>query len=51
MTPWIFQAQQRRAHGNRRGQRLQASAAMASGVERVLMVNQLVGRDMQGYRA
>ena len=45
MTPWIFQAQQRAgAWGIGAGSAWQASAAMASGVERVLMVNQLVGR-------
>ncbi|WP_241381666.1 alanine racemase, partial [Klebsiella michiganensis] len=45
MTPWIFQAQQRAgAWGIGVGSAWQASAAMASGVERVLMVNQLVGR-------
>ena len=45
MTPWIFQAQQRAgAWGIGVGSTWQASAAMASGVERVLMVNQLVGR-------
>lgn len=45
MTPWIFQAQQRAgAWGIGVGSAWQAGAAMASGVERVLMVNQLVGR-------
>ena len=45
MTPWIFQAQQRAgAWGIGVGSAWQASAAMASGVERVLMVNQLVGQ-------
>ena len=45
MTPWIFQVQQRAgAWGIGVGSAWQASAAMASGVERVLMVNQLVGR-------
>lgn len=45
MTPWIFQAQLRAgAWGIGVGSAWQASAAMASGVERVLMVNQLVGR-------
>lgn len=45
MTPWIFQAQQRAgAWGIGVGSAWQASAAMASGVKRVLMVNQLVGR-------
>jgi len=45
MTPWIFQAQQRAgAWGIGAGSAWQAGAAMASGVERVLMVNQLVGR-------
>ena len=45
MPPWIFQAQQRAgAWGIGVGSAWQASAAMASGVERVLMVNQLVGR-------
>jgi D-serine deaminase-like pyridoxal phosphate-dependent protein len=45
MTPWIFQAQQRAgAWGIGVGSAWQASAAMASGIERVLMVNQLVGR-------
>lgn len=45
MTPWIFQAQIREgAWGIGVGSAWQASAAMASGVERVLMVNQLVGR-------
>jgi D-serine deaminase-like pyridoxal phosphate-dependent protein len=45
MTPWIFQAQQQAgswAIGV--GSAWQASAAMASGVKRVLMVNQLVGK-------
>lgn len=45
MTPWIFQAQQRAgAWGIGVGSAWQASAAMASGIERVLMVNQLVGK-------
>lgn len=45
MTPWIFQAQQRAgAWGIAVGSAWQASAAMASGIERVLMVNQLVGQ-------
>lgn len=45
MTPWIFQAQQRGgAWGIGVGSAWQASAAMASGIERVLMVNQLVGQ-------
>lgn len=45
MTPWIFQAQQRAgAWGIGVGSAWQASAAMASGIQRVLMVNQLVGR-------
>lgn len=45
MTPWIFQAQIREgAWGIGVGSAWQASAAMASGIERVLMVNQLVGR-------
>ena len=45
MTPWIFQAQQQAgAWGIGVGSAWQASAAMASGVERVLMVNQLVGK-------
>lgn len=45
MTPWIFQAQQRAgAWGIGVGSAWQASAAMASGIERVLMVNQLVGQ-------
>ncbi|HFP9379103.1 TPA: amino acid deaminase [Raoultella ornithinolytica] len=45
MTPWIFQAQQRAgAWGIGVGSTWQASAAMASGIERVLMVNQLVGQ-------
>jgi len=45
MTPWIFQAQQDAgtwAIGV--GSAWQASAAMASGIQRVLMVNQLVGK-------
>ena len=45
MTPWIFQAQQEAgswAIGV--GSAWQASAAMASGIHRVLMVNQLVGK-------
>lgn len=45
MTPWIFQAQQQAgAWGIGVGSAWQASAAMASGVLRVLMVNQLVGK-------
>lgn len=45
MTPWIFQAQQLAgAWGIGVGSAWQASAAMASGVKRVLMVNQLVGK-------
>ncbi|TCW12962.1 D-serine deaminase-like pyridoxal phosphate-dependent protein [Raoultella sp. BIGb0138] len=45
MTPWIFQAQQRAgAWGIGVGSAWQASAAMASGIERVLVVNQLVGK-------
>jgi D-serine deaminase-like pyridoxal phosphate-dependent protein len=45
MTPWIFQAQQQAgAWGIGVGSAWQASAAMASGIHRVLMVNQLVGR-------
>ena len=45
MTPWIFQAQQRAgAWGIGVGSAWQASAAMASGIERVLMFNQLVGQ-------
>lgn len=45
MTPWIFQAQQQAgAWAIGVGSAWQASAAMASGIQRVLMVNQLVGR-------
>ena len=45
MTPWIFQAQQQAgAWGIGVGSAWQASAAMASGIHRVLMVNQLVGK-------
>ncbi|WP_421673053.1 amino acid deaminase [Raoultella terrigena] len=45
MTPWIFQAQQRAgAWGIGVGSAWQAAAAMASGIQRVLMVNQLVGK-------
>ncbi|KMK18671.1 aldolase [Pluralibacter gergoviae] len=45
MTPWIFQAQQRAgAWAIGVGSAWQACAAMASGVQRVLMVNQLVGK-------
>ncbi|HGU6525395.1 TPA: amino acid deaminase [Klebsiella pneumoniae] len=45
MTPWIFQAQQRAgAWGIGVGSAWQDSAAMASGIQRVLMVNQLVGK-------
>jgi D-serine deaminase-like pyridoxal phosphate-dependent protein len=52
MTPWIFQAQQRAgAWGIGVGSAWQASAAMASGIERVLMVNQLVGSQYAGGRA
>lgn len=45
MTPWIFQQQQRAgAWAIGVGSAWQASIAMVSGVRRVLMVNQLVGR-------
>lgn len=45
MTPWIFQAQQQAgAWGIGVGSAWQAGAAMASGLQRVLMVNQLVGK-------
>lgn len=45
MTPWIFQAQQRAgAWGIGVGSAWQASAAITSGIQRVLMVNQLVGK-------
>lgn len=45
MTPWIFQAQQKAgAWGIGVGSAWQAAAAMVSGVKRVLMVNQLVGK-------
>lgn len=45
MTPWIFQAQQQAgAWAIGVGSAWQASAAMASGIQRVLMVNQLVGK-------
>lgn len=45
MTPWIFQAQQSAgAWAIGVGSAWQAGAAMASGVKRVLMVNQLVGK-------
>ncbi|MDX6021604.1 amino acid deaminase [Scandinavium sp. V105_16] len=45
MTPWIFQAQQAAgAWAIGVGSAWQANAAMASGVKRVLMVNQLVGK-------
>jgi D-serine dehydratase len=45
MTPWIFQAQQQAgAWGIGVGSAWQASVAMASGIHRVLMVNQLVGK-------
>jgi Predicted amino acid aldolase or racemase len=45
MTPWIFQAQQAAgAWAIGVGSAWQASAAMASGIQRVLMVNQLVGK-------
>lgn len=45
MTPWIFQAQQKAgAWAVGVGSAWQAAAAMASGVKRVLMVNQLVGK-------
>ena len=44
MTPWIFQAQQQAgAWAIGVGSAWQAGAAMASGIKRVLMVNQLVG--------
>lgn len=45
MTPWIFQQQQQAgAWAIGVGSAWQASVAMASGVRRVLMVNQLVGK-------
>lgn len=45
MTPWIFQAQQQAgAWAIGVGSAWQASSAMASGIQRVLMVNQLVGK-------
>ncbi|HAV1831790.1 TPA: amino acid deaminase [Enterobacter hormaechei subsp. steigerwaltii] len=45
MTPWIFQMQQKAgAWAIGVGSAWQASAAMASGIQRVLMVNQLVGK-------
>lgn len=45
MTPWIFQAQQAAgAWAIGVGSAWQANVAMASGVRRVLMVNQLVGK-------
>ena len=45
MTPWIFQAQQAAgAWAIGVGSAWQAGAAMASGIQRVLMVNQLVGK-------
>lgn len=45
MTPWIFQAQQAAgAWAIGVGSAWQADAAMASGIQRVLMVNQLVGK-------
>ncbi|WP_435951802.1 amino acid deaminase [Dryocola sp. BD626] len=45
MTPWIFQQQQKAgAWAVGVGSAWQASIAMASGVKRVLMVNQLVGK-------
>lgn len=45
MTPWIFQAQQQAgAWAIGVGSAWQAGAAMASGIKRVLMVNQLVGK-------
>ncbi len=45
MTPWIFRAQQQAgAWGIGVGSAWQASVAMASGISRVMMVNQLVGK-------
>ena len=45
MTPWIFQQQQQAgAWAIGVGSAWQASVAMASGIRRVLMVNQLVGK-------
>ncbi|MGL5965927.1 MAG: amino acid deaminase [Kluyvera sp.] len=45
MTPWIFQQQQQAgAWAIGVGSAWQASVAMASGIHRVLMVNQLVGK-------
>ena len=45
MTPWIFQQQQQAgAWSIGVGSAWQASVAMASGIQRVLMVNQLVGK-------
>lgn len=45
MTPWIFlQQQQAGAWAIGVGSAWQASVAMASGIQRVLMVNQLVGK-------
>lgn len=45
MTPWIFNAQQEAgAWAIGVGSAWQANAAMASGIRRVLMVNQLVGK-------
>jgi len=45
MTPWIFQQQQQAgAWAIGVGSAWQANVAMASGVKRVLMVNQLVGK-------
>lgn len=45
MTPWIFQRQQQAgAWAIGVGSAWQASIAMASGIRRVLMVNQLVGK-------
>lgn len=45
MTPWIFQQQQKAgAWAIGVGSAWQASIAMSAGIERVLMVNQLVGK-------
>lgn len=45
MTPWIFQQQQQAgAWAIGVGSAWQASVAMASGIHRVLMVNQLIGK-------
>lgn len=45
MTPWIFQQQQQAgAWAIGVGSAWQANVAMASGIQRVLMVNQLVGK-------